>query len=675
MIRFVGEQDIFQDYPSATLADVMSYLDGRSVTGLDIETTRRYSPNKYVSKVYEPGLDPHLSKICMIQIGDGDNVYVIDARQFKVEQLQPLFKRKHKWVIHFAKFEYSHIKYSLGVELDTVHCTWLVEKNLYNGLNIGFSLFDLSERYLNAVAPKEVDFFNEYEEEEEIVIDKSTRLQFQNIGDRKFTNQQIEYGALDVTLAYKIYEYQIQGRYTKSGIYNPTSLHRLENRVMKTFANMELNGIPFSKEVWMDIYNTTSHPMFVKEVEWLNEYVVENHKKFCKLMFFGDECAIKWTSPKQVVAFFRSLGFCPLEYSKQKKRQEYSASAKALAKVRSEVDEQYHELIDHYLKLKEAEQACTLFGPDFLKYIHPVTGKIHPSYNQIVNTGRPSCANPNLLNIPSGAHRTAFIAPEDYRYCGTDFDAQELRVVSDITQNEVMMDIFRGPDPDMHSITAQAAFRKALDRPDLIVSKKLADEDSFINELRQKGKILNFRILYGASAFSFKHEINASEEEAQLMIDGFYEAYPGLRKHFDKLYAQALKDGYVITDRKLDRRRFMPFHNTYLKLKAKPKPSYEEKRQISQYEKQLMRYCQNNEIQGTSAGITKLAQIMLEDRLKEMDAQLVVALYDELGSIAHESIAEEVFKIQQECMAKAGEYFLSEIRLTSSGKITTHWKH
>jgi DNA polymerase-1 len=675
MILFVGDQDLFQDYPSATLADVMSYLDGRKVTGLDIETTRRYSPNKYVSKVYEPGLDPHLSRICMIQIGDGENVFVIDARQFKVEQLQPLFQRKHKWVIHFAKFEYSHIKYSLGVELDTVHCTWLVEKNLYNGLNIGFSLFDLSERYLNAVAPKEVDFFNEYEEEEEIVIDKSTRLQFQNIGDRKFTNQQIEYGALDVTLAYKIYEYQIQGHYTKSGLYNPTSLHRLENRVMKTFANMELNGIPFSKEVWMDIYNTTSHPMFVKEVEWLNEYVVANHKKFCKLTFFGDECAIKWTSPKQVVAFFRSLGFCPLEYSKQKKRQEYSASAKALAKVRSEVDEQYHELIDHYLKFKEAEQACTLFGPDFLKYIHPVTGKIHPSYNQIVNTGRPSCANPNLLNIPSGAHRTAFIAPEGYRYCGTDFDAQELRVVSDITQNEVMMDIFKGPDPDMHSITAQAAFRKALDRPDLVVSKKLADEDSFINELRQKGKILNFRILYGASAFSFKHEINASEEEAQLMIDGFYEAYPGLRKHFDKLFAQALKDGYVITDRKLDRRRFMPFHNTYLKLKGKPKPSYEEKRQISQYEKQLMRYCQNNEIQGTSAGITKLAQIMLEDQLKEMDAQLVVALYDELGSIAHESIAEEVFKIQQECMAKAGEYFLSEIKLTSSGKITTHWKH
>ena len=675
MIKFVGEQDIFQDYPSATLADVMSYLDGRSVTGLDIETTRRYSPNKYVSKVYEPGLDPHLSKICMVQIGDGDNVFVIDARQFKVEELQPIFQRKHKWIIHFAKFEYSHIKYSLGVELDTVHCTWLVEKNLFNGINIGFSLFDLSERYLNAVAPKEVDFFNEHVEEDEIVIDKSTRLQFQNIGDRKFTNQQIEYGALDVTLAYKIYEHQIQGRYTKSGIYNPTALHRLENRVLKTFANMELAGIPFSKEVWMDIYNTTSYPMFVQEVEWLNQYVVDNHKKFCKLTFFGDECAIKWTSPQQVVKFFRHLGFCPLEYSKQKKRQEYSASAKALSKVRANVDEQYHDLIDHYLKFKEAEQACTLFGPDFLKYIHPVTGRIHPSYNQIVNTGRPSCSNPNLLNIPSGAHRTAFVAPGGYLYCGTDFDAQELRVVADITKNEVMMEIFKGPDPDMHSITAQSAFRKALNRPELVVSKKLADTDSFINELRQKGKILNFRILYGASAFSFKHEINATEEEAQLMIDGFYEAYPGLRQHFNRVYEQALKDGYVITDRKLDRRRFMPFHNTYLKLKAKAKPTYEEKRQIGQYEKQLMRYCQNNEIQGTSAGITKLAQIMLEDKLKGKDAQLSVALYDELGTIAHESIAQWVFETQQECMMKAGEYFLSEIKLTSSGKITTHWKH
>jgi hypothetical protein len=66
---------------------------------------------------------------------------------------------------------------------------------------------------------------------------------------------------------------------------------------------------------------------------------------------------------------------------------------------------------------------------------------------------------------------------------------------------------------------------------------------------------------------------------------------------------------------------------------------------------------------------------MLEDRLKGMDAHLDVALYDELRSLAHESIAEEVFSIQQECMAKAGEYFLNEIKLTSSGKITSHWKH
>jgi DNA polymerase I-like protein with 3'-5' exonuclease and polymerase domains len=684
MLYFVGEQDLFQDYASATLSDVMSYLDGRTVTGLDIETTRRYSPNKYVSKVYEPGLDPHLTRICMIQIGDANDVFVIDARQFKVEQLQPLFQRKHKWIIHFAKFEYSHIKYSLGVELDEVHCTYLVERNLYNGETMQFSLKSLAERYLGATTAKKKDLFSEElpvfltdddGEEAPIVIDKDTRSQFQNIGDRKFSNTQIEYGALDVTLAYKIYELQIQGRYTKTGIYNPQNLHRLENRVMKTFANMELAGIPFSKEVWLAIYNDVSYPLFKKEVEWLNDYVVQNHKKFCKLTFFGDECAIKWTSPKQVIAFFKSLGFCPLEYSKSKKRQEYSASAKALAKIRADVDTQYHELIDHYLKFKEAEQACTLFGPDFLKYIHPVTGRIHPSYNQIVNTGRPSCANPNLLNIPSGAHRTAFTAPEGYKYIGCDFDAQELRVISELSQNEVMMEIFKGDDPDMHSITAQAAYRKALDRPDLIVSKALAEVDSFIKELREAGKKLNFRILYGASAFSFKHEINASEEETQLMIDGFYEAYPGLRQHFDRLFQRAIQTGYVVTDRKLDRRRFMPYHKQYLALKEKQRPTREEKSLIRQYEGQLMRYCQNNEIQGTSAGVTKLAQILFEDRTRGMDVQLIVAMYDELGAIAHESIADEVFDITRQCMLEAGEYFLKDIKLTSSGKITGHWKH
>ena len=88
-----------------------------------------------------------------------------------------------------------------------------------------------------------------------------------------------------------------------------------------------------------------------------------------------------------------------------------------------------------------------------------------------------------------------------------------------------------------------------------------------------------------------------------------------------------------------------------------------------------MRYCQNNEIQGTSAGVTKLAQILFEDRTRGMDVQLIVAMYDELGVIAHESIADEVFDITRQCMLEAGEYFLKDIKLTSSGKITGHWKH
>lgn len=678
MIKLIAKNlPLFNEFALSTLDEVHSFLRVRKEAAIDIETTRRYGRTQYASKVYQPGLDPYLSKVCMLQIGDGDVQYVIDARDFTKEEIAPLLQYPIRWVAHNAKFEYKHLKHNYGVELHEVRCTYVCERNLWNGVNVGFSLKDLAERYLDAKEPLEVDLWNDGQrDEDEIVIDKSTRLEFLNIEQRPFTNTQIVYGAQDVELAWKIYLLQREGRYVRGqGQYNPKALHRLENRVLKTFGNMELVGLPFDPVVWREIYETDSSKRYAELYPKLDEYVIKNIPKFTVQGFFGPECAVKWTSPQQVVKLLLHLGFCPLEFSKHKGKKVYSASAKALEFA--DVPEEHKEFVDTYLKFKEAEQACTMFGLEFLKNVHPITGRIHTNFNQVVNTGRPSSTNPNLLNIPAIPHRRAFAVPDGYKYVGLDFEAQELRVTADLSSNDTMIGIFKTKDADLHSVTAQSAYRKALNRPDLVVNKKLAGKDPFIKELREKGKTLNFRILYGASAHSLKKEFRTTEEEAQAMIDGYYDAYPGLREYFDTVFEDSKKKGYITTDYKLDRRRFMPYHSVAKNLESKQKLTKQEEKDLDSYYSSLRRLSQNNPIQGTSAGITKLAQILFENKSREvgLEAQLVVALYDELGAIARESDAERTMEVMGWAMREAGRYFLSQVELTTDGVITNHWKH
>ncbi len=75
MIYFIGK-----DKKDCTIEFIYNYLINKTVIGVDIETTRKYKKNKYREDIYKPGLDPYVSKICMLQIGDLDNQFIIDVR-------------------------------------------------------------------------------------------------------------------------------------------------------------------------------------------------------------------------------------------------------------------------------------------------------------------------------------------------------------------------------------------------------------------------------------------------------------------------------------------------------------------------------------------------------------------------------------------------------------------
>lgn len=437
MIKVVTNS-LFSDYEICTLEDVYKYCITKKIIGVDIETTRKFKKGTYSERVYKPGLDPYVTNIIMLQIGDLDIQFIIDTRQFHKSLIKkwicPLLSNKEILKVgHNLKFENKHFLHNYNCVLENIHDTFIVEKILYNGLNIGFSLEKLMNRYLGIKSVNSINLFEDYkpvkekkfnkddsfllglipEEDEIMYVDKSTRTQFINWGDKPFTTKQIEYGAEDIIAPLKIYKLQILGRKIDGKKWYPINGIKIENAFVKCAAITENKGMPFNSLKWLEVYEANLKT-YTKRLLFLNSWVVDKYPNFVDAVdLFNNtpRCAIEWSSSKQTIVFFKHLELCPKERSKSTKKIEYTVGAKSMFKLLSNerkndfffekfppkiIDN--NDLILSYLLLKKAEQLVTTFGKDFLRYVHPITGRVHSNYNQLMNTGRLSSTSPNCLS-------------------------------------------------------------------------------------------------------------------------------------------------------------------------------------------------------------------------------------------------------------------------------------
>jgi len=526
---------------------IKTYLQDSKVIGLDIETSRKYPKNRYREDVYKPGLDPHMSRIVMIQVGDEKNKFIIDTRKYDSNVIRDSLKSllEDKTILkvgHNLKFEGKFFLQEYNIRLVNVWDTMIADKVLYNGVVQSYSLEALMDRYLGIKAKHKINLFaeiikvsNEYNpflfqeyDEEEILqqaednilnqsyIDKSIRLGFLDIGDKPFTAEQLEYGESDITTPLEIYKIQSKGRED----WNPIIGLKLENAFTQVLAEAELQGIPFSSERWLQAYDI-AYKSYRDRESILNSYVQSNYPKFTNgVNLFSNElsCAIKWSSSKQVIDFFKHLGIAPKEKSASTKRLEYTVGAKTLFRVLpNELKGNFYKGLDveivsndtlilQYLLFKKSEQLVTTFGKDWLKYVHPITFKVHTNYNQYMISSRLSSSNPNLQQIPGlRAYRDCFTSSS---LINADFASQELRIAAEVHQVEKMMDFFKLGDgffgEDLHSFNATQMFKVIHRDPDYIVPpKEFADGSKNKDFTKQHGKerdaakSLGFKLNYG----------------------------------------------------------------------------------------------------------------------------------------------------------------------------------
>ena len=278
----------------------------------------------------------------------------------------------------------------------------------------------------------------------------------------------------------------------------------------------------------------------------------------------------------------------------------YSTDVKVLEKLA-----RYHELPAAIMSHRMLTKLKTTYVDKLQEQIHPLTGRIHTSFNQTVAaTGRLSSSNPNLQNIPIRTEegmriRRAFVAKAKSIFLAADYSQIDLRVLAHYSEDKELIAAFLEGE-DIHRRTAAEVFWV---NPELVT-----------REMRRVAKTINFGIVYGMSAFGLASQLDVSRKEAATFIDRYFAHYKGVKKYMNAIVEQARKDGWVST--LLNRRRMLPDIASSNKVKRE----FAERTAI------------NTPIQGTAADIIKLATLAVDQFLGKqgLRGKMVLQIHDEL---------------------------------------------
>jgi DNA polymerase-1 len=652
MIYLITNQTVLDLPDNIKLSNIEScinYISDENVKeiGLDIETTRKY--NKYGEA---EGLDPYLSNIVMLQVGDKTNQFIIDCRNTNPSEVLKALENK-TIVGHNLKFEYKHLLVNYCFRLGKIYDTMTVEKIIYNGYDYSNGLKDLINRY-----------FGEY-------VDKSTRLGFLNIGSRPFTISEIIYGAEDIRYPLLIKEAQ-EERIKK---YNFDNVIRLEHKFTLALGEIEVNGIHLDSDKWTQVYIKNKEKLEEKE-KVLNDFILNNFKESefvdrqLSLFEEGLKCNIMWTSSSQVVKFFKFLNICPQAVSKTTKKLTYTVEAKEVQKLllENDINDVIKAFIKDYLKFKELEQSVTTFGIKFLKHINPITNRVHSSYNQLVNTGRISSTKPNNQNIPSNKEfRNCFVSEEGYDMINADFSGQENIILVNKSLDKELLAFYDNGFGDMHSYVASLIFKEELKDIELNDVKKLRPD------LRQLAKGAGFALAYGGDGYTLATNLGVSKELGEEIYLKYFKAFPGLKDYFDRTIKEAFRNGYILIDNISNRKYFLPTKQLYaLEKKGDFKTLNKLKSSLS---RKAMNYC----IQGEAGSVTKLAAVYIYEECRKNNildkVKTVLLVHDEIVLEAESELNEYARVMLQDLMEKAGKVWCKRIPLKAEAVIHKTWMH
>lgn len=328
-------------------------------------------------------------------------------------------------------------------------------------------------------------------------------------------------------------------------------------------------------------------------------------------------------SPSQLGdILFEKLG---LPAGKKTKRG-YSTSADILEKIRDK-----HPIVPAVLEYRTLAKLKSTYIDGLIPLIGSRDGKVHAHFNQTVTTtGRISCTEPNLQNIPIRQEmgrklRKAFVPEsEECVLVGADYSQIELRVLAHMSRDAALIAAFNRGE-DIHRATAANVLG--------------VSEDQITIEERSRAKAVNFGVIYGMSSFGLSSELHITRKDAEEYINTYFSKHSAVKAFMDGQVEFCKENGYVTTI--MGRKRYI----------KEIKASAYMVRQVGE------RLAMNTPIQGSAADIIKIAMIKVYNALREqgLRSRLILQVHDELIINTYEDEKEAVEKLLVENMESAFE--------------------
>lgn len=390
-----------------------------------------------------------------------------------------------------------------------------------------------------------------------------------------------------------------------------------EEKVLSVYEDIELPLLPITKEM-------QNHGLLL-DTDYLKKLSKEYHKELSKIekqifKHAGHEFNIN--SPRQLAdVLYEEMELSP------KNQKRTSTGQKTTRESELEKMKDMHPIIEDVLSYRELQKLLSTYIDNFGHMVDE-ENRLHPEFLQTgAATGRMATHNPGVQNIPVKSElgrriRNAFIASPGYSYVALDYSQIELRVAAFLSKDKKLMNIFRTGE-DVHAAVAAEVFGTK-------------EKDVTPNQRRQ-AKVINFGVLYGMGVNALRQNLGTDRAEAQKFYNDYFERFAGLADYLEDTKALAAKQGFTTTlfGRK---RHFEGITTSLPHIRAA-----------------LERMAINAPIQGTSADITKLGMLKVDQYIKENklenDVHLLLQVHDELiyeiKSSKAKNIGKEIQKIME----------------------------
>lgn len=449
------------------------------------------------------------------------------------------------------------------------------------------------------------------------VLDYYSKVSERVLEERRMTL--INYGMGDTVYGFRLYNYL----YPKVKAYKLLKVYKHEVRAYNAYIEVEKEGVTIDfgllgetratiekelKEVEKELYSFD----IVKEAEVDNfNSSQQKVRLFCEVLGWETKHMTKGGQPQV----------------NQSQLEEWSKEGK-------------HEILDVLLRYNKLVKQLQFV--DKWEELSQYDGKLHPSFNITADTGRTTCKNPNIQQVPQESTlRNVITCPKGRKFIEVDMSQAELRVASIFSEDENMIHAYQSGS-DLHQKTME-----------LIKGGKKPKNDQEAKRWRTEAKSANFGLLYGMSAKTYQeyakgYGMNITLEEAEDIRDDFFNSYPKLLDMHKKFVEYAKKYGYTYSP--IGRKRFLP------NLRSK------NWKDVSEAERQAI----NTPVQGFASDlvISALADILEDESLDKSKYKIIGSVHDAILVEADEDVAEEYAKKVKEHMENPSILELCDIEIT-----------